>query len=192
MFHPERIEKMEQQHLQMEHPNNLLEHQLEPQEALHLEHLQMANPNQQQQQQLDAFPPMGQNNGQFEQFKVFLSTAPVNWNPNESIRRFALPNGDSVSCILWNELFHITGTDIVRALAYRFQCLGRTITMQKKFEEGIFSDLRNLKPMTDSTLEESRSPFLKFLYENQCIRTQKKQKVFYWFSVKHDKLFLVI
>lgn len=64
--------------------------------------------------------------------------------------------------------------------------------MQKKFEEGIFSDLRNLKPLQDSTLEESRSDFLKFLYENQCIRTQKKQKVFYWFSVKHDKLFLVL
>ncbi|KAJ3305406.1 homeodomain transcription factor ste12 [Kappamyces sp. JEL0829] len=127
---------------------------------------------------------------QYEAFKLFLSTAPVNWNSNESIRRFALPDGNSVSCVLWNELFHITGTDIVRALTYRFECLGRAVTMQKKFEEGIFSDLRNLKPMTDSTLEESRSPFLKFLYENQCIRTQKKQKVFYWFSVKHDKLFL--
>ena len=127
---------------------------------------------------------------QYEAFKVFLSTAPVNWNPNESIRRFQMPNGETVSCILWNELFHITGTDIVRSLAYRFECLGRTITLQKKFEEGIFSDLRNLKPMTDSTLEDSRSPFLKFLYENQCIRTQKKQKVFYWYSVKHDKLFL--
>ncbi|KAI8899386.1 STE like transcription factor-domain-containing protein [Globomyces pollinis-pini] len=129
-------------------------------------------------------------NQHHEEFKLFLSTAPVNWNQNESIRRFTLPNGESVSCILWNELFHITGTDIVRALIYRFECLGRSIVLQKKFEEGIFSDLRNLKPMADSTLEESRSPFLKFLYENQCIRTQKKQKVFYWYSVKHDKLFL--
>ncbi|KAJ3314698.1 homeodomain transcription factor ste12 [Boothiomyces sp. JEL0838] len=128
--------------------------------------------------------------GHLEGFKLFLSTAPVNWNHNETIRRYPLPNGESVSCVLWNELFHITGTDIVRSLIYRFECLGRKVVMQKKFEEGIFSDLRNLKPMADSTLEESRSPFLKFLYENQCIRTQKKQKVFYWFSVKHDKLFL--
>jgi hypothetical protein len=133
----------------------------------------------------------GKENPQYEAFKLFLSTAPVNWNPNESIRRFALPDGSSVSCVLWNELFHISGTDIVRALTYRFQCLGRSVSTQKKFEEGIFSDLRNLKAMSDSSLEESRSPFLKFLYENQCIRTQKKQKVFYWFSVKHDKLFLV-
>jgi len=28
------------------------------------------------------------------------------------------------------------------------------------------------------------------LYKNNCIRTQKKQKVFYWYSVPHDRLFL--
>lgn len=128
---------------------------------------------------------------QVEAFKEFLSNAPVNWNTSESIRRFPISKGESVSCVLWHELFHITGTDIVRSLAYRFECLGRKVILQKKFEEGIFSDLRNLKPLSDSTLEDSRSHFLKFLYENQCIRTQKKQKVFYWFSVNHDKLFLV-
>jgi hypothetical protein len=127
-----------------------------------------------------------------EEFKLFLATAPVNWDRSESIKRFQLPNGESVSCVLWNELFHITGTDIVKSLAFRFECLGRKIIAQKKFEEGIFSDLRNLKPLQGSSLEESRSDFLKFLYENQCIRTQKKQKVFYWFSVNHDKLFLVL
>jgi len=60
----------------------------------------------------------------------------------------------------------------------------------KKFEEGIFSDLRNLKSGTDASLEEPKSGFLDFLYKNNCIRTQKKQKVFYWYSVPHDKLFL--
>lgn len=68
--------------------------------------------------------------------------------------------------------------------------MGRRIVHQKKFEEGIFSDLRNLKPGQDASLEEPRSDFLKFLHENQCIRTQKKQKVFYWFSINHDKLLL--
>ena len=28
------------------------------------------------------------------------------------------------------------------------------------------------------------------MYKNNCIRTQKKQKVFYWYSVPHDRLFL--
>lgn len=60
----------------------------------------------------------------------------------------------------------------------------------KKFEEGVFSDLRNLKPGVDASLEEPKSPFLDLLFKYQCIRTQKKQKVFYWFSVPHDRLFL--
>ncbi|KAL0565401.1 hypothetical protein V5O48_016623 [Marasmius crinis-equi] len=60
----------------------------------------------------------------------------------------------------------------------------------KKFEEGVFSDLRNLKPGQDACLEEPKSPFLDLLFKYQCIRTQKKQKVFYWFSVPHDRLFL--
>ena len=75
-------------------------------------------------------------------------------------------------------------------MAFRFQAFGRPVKNSKKFEEGIFSDLRNLKAGTDATLEEPKSPFLDFLYKNNCIRTQKKQKVFYWYSVPHDRLFL--
>ncbi|KAG6006358.1 hypothetical protein E4U54_000191 [Claviceps lovelessii] len=67
---------------------------------------------------------------------------------------------------------------------------GRPVKNSKKFEEGIFSDLRNLKSGTDASLEEPKSAFLDFLYKNNCIRTQKKQKVFYWYSVPHDRLFL--
>lgn len=89
-----------------------------------------------------------------------------------------------------NNLFHISGTDIVRCLAFRFQAFGRPVKNSKKFEEGIFSDLRNLKAGNDASLEEPKSPFLDFLYKNNCIRTQKKQKVFYWYSVPHDRLFL--
>jgi transcription factor STE12 len=89
-----------------------------------------------------------------------------------------------------NNLFHISGTDIVRCLSFRFHAFGRPVKNSKKFEEGIFSDLRNLKSGTDASLEEPKSPFLDFLYKNNCIRTQKKQKVFYWYSVPHDRLFL--
>jgi transcription factor STE12 len=100
-----------------------------------------------------------------------------------------------ISFSLWadvrrDNLFHITGTDIVRSLTYRFFAFGRPVVNTKKFEEGIFSDLRNLKPGTDASLEEPKSEFLDLLYKNNCIRTQKKQKVFYWFSVPHDRLFL--
>ncbi|OJJ48836.1 hypothetical protein ASPZODRAFT_2120290 [Penicilliopsis zonata CBS 506.65] len=127
---------------------------------------------------------------QVDNLKYFLLSAPVDWQPDQLIRRFLLPTGDYVSCVLWNNLFHVSGTDIVRCLAFRFQAFGRPVKNSKKFEEGIFSDLRNLKAGTDATLEEPKSPFLDFLYKNNCIRTQKKQKVFYWYSVPHDRLFL--
>ncbi|KAK4994360.1 hypothetical protein LTR28_000905, partial [Elasticomyces elasticus] len=41
-------------------------------------------------------------------------------------------------------------TDIVRCLSFRFQAFGRPVKNSKKFEEGIFSDLRNLKSGTDA------------------------------------------
>jgi transcription factor STE12 len=122
--------------------------------------------------------------------KYFLISAPVDWQADQYIRRFLLPTGEYVSCVLWNNLFHISGTDIVRCLSFRFQAFGRPVKNSKKFEEGIFSDLRNLKSGTDASLEEPKSGFLDFLYKNNCIRTQKKQKVFYWYSVPHDRLFL--
>lgn len=78
----------------------------------------------------------------------------------------------------------------MRCLSFRFQAFGRPVKNSKKFEEGIFSDLRNLKSGTDASLEEPKSGFLDFMYKNNCIRTQKKQKVFYWYSVPHDRLFL--
>ncbi|KAH8702574.1 homeodomain transcription factor StlA [Talaromyces proteolyticus] len=127
---------------------------------------------------------------QVDNLKYFLISAPVDWTPDQLIRRFLLPTGDYISCVLWNNLFHISGTDIVRCLSFRFQAFGRPVKNSKKFEEGIFSDLRNLKSGTDASLEEPKSPFLDFLYKNNCIRTQKKQKVFYWYSVPHDRLFL--
>ncbi|KAH8114880.1 STE-domain-containing protein [Phellopilus nigrolimitatus] len=111
-------------------------------------------------------------------------------NTHPALNRFLLPSGEYVTCVLWSGLYHITGTDIVRALVFRFEAFGRPVRNMKKFEEGVFSDLRNLKPGTDACLEEPKSPFLDLLFKYQCIRTQKKQKVFYWFSVPHDRLFL--
>lgn len=75
---------------------------------------------------------------------------------NPALNRFSLPNGEFVSCVLWNGLYHITGTDIVRALVFRFEAFGRPVQNMKKFEEGIFSDLRNLKPGQDACLEEPK------------------------------------
>lgn len=124
-----------------------------------------------------------------EDLKFFLATAPANWQNNQVIRRYYLNSDEGyVSCIFWNNLYFITGTDIVRCIVYKFQHFGRKIIDRKKFEEGIFSDLRNLKCGTDAILESPKSDFLNFLFKNACLRTQKKQKVFFWFNVPHDKL----
>lgn len=168
-----------------------------------------------------------------ERLQYFLATAPNRWpSPDKmspahhhpSLNRFLLPTGEYVTCVLWNNAYYVTGTDIVRALVFRFEAFGRPVRNMKKFEEGIFSDLRNLKPGHDACLEEpkvrtiprqiqlsythSQSQFLDLLFKYQCIRTQKKQKVFYWyekeryphktppnqqlyrFSVPHDRLFI--
>ncbi|EGW35202.1 uncharacterized protein SPAPADRAFT_130733 [Spathaspora passalidarum NRRL Y-27907] len=124
-----------------------------------------------------------------EDLKFFLATAPANWQENQVIRRYYLNHDEGfVSCVFWNNLYFITGTDIVRCIVYKFEHFGRKIVDRKKFEEGIFSDLRNLKCGTDAILEPPRSEFLEFLFKNSCLRTQKKQKVFFWFNVPHDKL----
>lgn len=124
-----------------------------------------------------------------EDLKFFLATAPANWQENQVIRRYYLNHDEGfVSCVFWNNLYFVTGTDIVRCIVYKFEHFGRKITDRKKFEEGIFSDLRNLKCGTDAILELPRSEFLEFLFKNSCLRTQKKQKVFFWFNVPHDKL----
>lgn len=115
---------------------------------------------------------------QLDRLKYFLATAPSRWpspgssrstdNPSGDpasvthtsshpcMNRFLLPSSEYVSCVLWSGTYHITGTDIVRALVYRFEAFGRPVRNMKKFEEGVFSDLRNLKPGVDATLEEPK------------------------------------
>lgn len=125
-----------------------------------------------------------------EDLKFFLATAPLNWHENQVIRRYYLNNSQGfISCVFWNSLYYMTGTDIVKACMYRMEKFGRKVIERKKFEEGLFSDLRNLKCGLDATLEQPKSKFLKFLFRNLCLKTQKKQKVFFWFSIPHDKLF---
>ncbi|ORX62810.1 STE-domain-containing protein [Hesseltinella vesiculosa] len=130
---------------------------------------------------------------QIDRLKTFLATAPCHWpsDPDaDPIKRYTLPTGEIISCVRWDDDYYISGTDIVRCLVFRFHAFGRPVENIKKFEEGIFSDLRNLKPGNDARLEEPKSKFLDLLYKNNCIRTQKKQKVFHWYAVPHDRLFL--
>jgi transcription factor STE12 len=38
---------------------------------------------------------------QVDNLKYFLISAPVDWSPDQYIRRFLLPTGEYVSCVLW-------------------------------------------------------------------------------------------
>ncbi|KAJ3981268.1 hypothetical protein F5890DRAFT_1418024 [Lentinula detonsa] len=40
-----------------------------------------------------------------------------------ALNRFLLPTQEYVTCVYWNGLYHITGTDIVRALVFRYVSL---------------------------------------------------------------------
>ncbi|KAF9921465.1 homeodomain transcription factor ste12, partial [Modicella reniformis] len=197
------------QHLH--HPQQQQQQQQQPQQQQPQHHFQQFQQDQQQQQQqsqqqqaqqlqlhsehqsiffgdsLNLSTASASRIEEIDRLSVFLTTAPTY---QLEIAKFLLPTGETISCVLWNELYHITGTDIVRSLVSRFESFGRPVRNIKKFEEGVFSDLRNLKPGADACLEEPKSPFLEMLYRNNCIRTQKKQKVFYWYSVPHDRLFL--
>ena len=42
-----------------------------------------------------------------------------------SMNRLLLPASEYVSCVLWKGIYHITRTDIVRALAFRFEAFGQ-------------------------------------------------------------------
>ena len=95
--------------------------------------------------------------------------------------------GETVACVQWQGRFFVTGTDVVRTLVWRFRLMGLPVADRKKFEEGVFSDLRNLKPGVGAVLEEPHSRFLDLLYKLNCIRTQKKQKVFFWAAVPVSK-----
>jgi hypothetical protein len=133
---------------------------------------------------------MASNSEKIEALKYFLSDAPKQWQHGQAITKFTLENSETISCILWDNMFYITGTDIVKVIVQMAEYNGKRVANMKKFEEGVFSDLRSLRPGTDATLEEPRSEFLQFLHKNGCVRTQKKQKVFYWYSVPHEKLYL--
>jgi transcription factor STE12 len=42
--------------------------------------------------------------------KYFLATAPSNWQPDQIIRRYQLPSGEYVSCVLWYCLLPFTSS----------------------------------------------------------------------------------
>ncbi|OIR57741.1 MAG: transcription factor Ste12-like protein [Amphiamblys sp. WSBS2006] len=113
---------------------------------------------------------------------------PLSFNVGEIFKR----DHDLISCVVWRDgLYYVTGTDIVKVVRAIYAVLtDSSEPPSKKFEEGVFSDLRNFKTGDRARLEGPRSEMLQFLHKQRCVRTQKKQKVFYWlFWADYMKLF---
>lgn len=115
-------------------------------------------------------------------------TIPLSFNIGELFKR----EHDCISCVKWRDgLYYVSGTDIVKVVRTIYTILTDSPEPpSKKFEEGVFSDLRNFKTGDRARLEDSKSDLLSFMHRNKCIRTQKKQRVFYWlFWTDYIKLF---
>ncbi|KCV68989.1 hypothetical protein H696_04409 [Fonticula alba] len=122
--------------------------------------------------------------GVLEQLQDFITNiGKLPWFSPGALAKFHLFE-ECISCVHWNNDRLITGTDIVKVITWRFRLERQPIRDRKKFEEGVFSDLRSLKPGQDALLEAPRSMLLDFLHRSRCIRTHKKQKVFFWNSVQ--------
>lgn len=135
---------------------------------------------------------LGADHPEVIRLRQWLANAPRLWTGSPSdppVQKFRMGDREEIACIWWKGRFYITGTHIVRILMFRFQVVGRQILNPKKFEEDVFSEMRNLKPGVDAELELPRSEFLEFLHKHGCIKTKKKQKVYYWDHVPHEELF---
>ncbi|KAJ7648454.1 hypothetical protein B0H17DRAFT_435223 [Mycena rosella] len=111
-----------------------------------------------------------------DRLKFFLATAPSRWDADDDVGAPHLAAHHPAHQ-------HITPT--AHPALHRF-----LLPSQEYVSCVLWNGLYHLKPGADACLEEPKSPFLDLLFKYQCIRTQKKQKVFYWFSVPHDRLFL--
>jgi hypothetical protein len=119
----------------------------------------------------------------------FVASATSNWVGDTMIRRFDLGNGDFINCVLWNGSHFITACDIVKVIAYRMFLDGVSGIHLRRVEEGVLNDLRQLKTNVDAVLEEPKSDFLHILQANNCTKTLKKQKVYFWHRVPFERLY---
>jgi uncharacterized Zn-finger protein len=95
-------------------------------------------------------------------------------------------SNEFISSFYWNEDYYISVIDILKITKFQLKLLGYKIIKQKKFEGYIFSILRSIK---NFKCETSNSKLLNLMYIGNCIRTQKKQKIFYWNNFPHEEIF---
>ncbi|GAA6026916.1 hypothetical protein JCM8202_000106 [Rhodotorula sphaerocarpa] len=119
----------------------------------------------------------------------FLSSAPDQLAPHPSqcadvdftYCSLALPpSGDEVSCIRWLGAYYMTGTDVVKVLAFRLRSSGVPLPEHKLLKRDVVSRLRPIKAGRGMLLEPTN---------HDLVATRKVQKLFSWYAVPHDQLF---
>lgn len=119
----------------------------------------------------------------------FVETAYQEWSASLAARYLELSNKSRIACVAWDGEFYISGTDILKIVQFRLRQAGIRDADPRKIERGIISTLRGLRPGRSSILLESRDPLMSRLDALGCIKTRKRQKVFLWDAVDHQRLF---
>jgi hypothetical protein len=119
----------------------------------------------------------------------FVETAQQEWPASLAARYLDLGNKSRIACVAWGGEFYISGTDILKIVQFRLRRAGTRGADPRKIERSIISALRGLRPGRSSILLESRDPFMARLDALGCIKTRKRQKVFLWDAVDHQRLF---
>ena len=88
----------------------------------------------------------------------FLRTGPkpVQVGKPVTVYEHSLGDESSVLCFVRDGRWFMSGRGVVDCVAYRLLATGTTISDHKKFESGIFSDLRNLRQGIDYQLEPAK------------------------------------
>lgn len=132
----------------------------------------------------DSIQNLNKNIWDFNDLKKVLKTN----NYEKKTYSFNLCINDSnefISSFYWKDEYYISGIDILKIIKFQLSLLNYRIIKTKKFEGYVFSILRNIKIFNCET---SNSELLGLMYIGNCIRTQKKQKIFYWNDFPHDQI----
>lgn len=87
--------------------------------------------------------------------------------------------GESVSCVYWKHQTLLSSNDIIKAVRFIVDPEGLLDITPRKFEEHVFSVLRQYQLSLHYVMEESNSSVLNYMQQNQIIKTKKRQKLFY-------------
>ncbi|GAA5939239.1 hypothetical protein JCM10213_008608 [Rhodosporidiobolus nylandii] len=112
----------------------------------------------------------------------------VTSNETAAIYRTALTPQDSIHCVVQDGLVLITLADIRRILKARLAAFGREVVNDRNLQQMVTSYLRNVK--LGLLHERDNSPLINFLADHDCVPARRDQKIFSWFAVPHDELFL--